>query len=892
MGAEQERIQQNADTAAPWHHWGPYLSERQWGTVREDYSTYGDAWNYFPHDHARSRVYRWGEDGLGGFCDRSGNICFALAFWNGTDPILKERLFGLTNSEGNHGEDVKEYYFYLDNTPTHSYMRWLYKYPQQRYPYDELVRVNRQRSNQEPEYELLDTGVFDHDQYFDITAEYAKASPEDICIRIHITNRGAQSASIALLPTLWFRNTWSWTGQLPPGEITKDWDHGIRMKHSACGDRWLYCDSFQGIPPKVLFTNNETNFERVFGSTNPTPYVKDAFHDYVIHQKLDAVNSQQTGTKAAACYQVSVQAGETITLQLRFSDEPIYAPFDHTFADVFSKRQQEADEFYNQLFPNLSQDDRLIQRQSIAALLWSKQFYDYDVHTWLYGDPGQPAPPAQRLTGRNSHWEMLIARDVISMPDKWEYPWFAAWDWAFHCVVMALVDPQFAKQQLLLLVSENFLSLAGQIPAYEWAFSDVNPPVQAWAAWKIYQHEKQKTGKGDRGFLEYVFQRLVGNYYWWLNREDNDDKGLFQGGFLGLDNIAIFNRSAPLPTGGYLEQSDGTAWMGMFSLNMLMIALELNQEDSVYEHVAVRFLRQFLNIAGVMNQVGDDRQLALWDDADGFYFSALALPDGQQELLKVYSLVGLAPLFAVLTLQPEALQQLPALKNGMQWFVENRPELMKNIASTILQGEEKRHLLAIATPEQLSQILKHLLDEEGFLSPYGIRSISRYHLHHPYTFNYQGVNYSIDYEPAESRTGTFGGNSNWRGPIWFPMNYLLIESLQRYYRYLGDSFRVECPTGSGQWMNLKEVAEELSRRLVNLFRRQANGERPTYGNYTKFQTDPHWRDLLQFHEYFHGDTGEGLGASQQTGWTALVAKLIEELNDKEFYTSLEQIPMF
>jgi hypothetical protein len=892
LGAEQQRLQENGAAHAPWHRWGPYLSERQWGTVREDYSPYGNAWNYFPHDQARSRVYRWGEDGLGGICDRNGDICFALAFWNGKDPILKERLFGLTNSEGNHGEDVKEYYFYIDNTPSHAYMRWLYKYPQQAYPYDELVSVNHQRSNQDPEYELLDTGIFDDNYYFDITAEYAKASPEDICIRIHITNRGLKAAPITVLPTLWFRNTWAWAGKPPTGAITKESDHAVKVHHPTYCDRWLYFDQVQGTQPPLLFTNNETNFERIFGSPNPTPYVKDAFHQYVIQQQQDAVNPAQTGTKAAACYQTMVEAGETIMVQLRFSEEPIFAPFDHTFDQTFRQRQQEADEFYATLFPNLSDDERLIQRQAIAALLWSKQFYDYDVHTWLYGDQGQPAPPAQRLTGRNSHWKMLFAKDVISMPDTWEYPWFAAWDWAFHCVVMALVDPHFAKQQLLLLVSENYLSLTGQLPAYEWAFSDVNPPVQAWAAWKVYQHEKQKTGKGDRAFLESMFQRLVGNYYWWLNREDHDDKGLFQGGFLGLDNIAIFNRSAPLPTGGYLEQSDGTAWMGMFSLNMLMIVLELNREDVVYEHVAVRFLRQFLNIAGAMNRVGSDRNLALWDEADGFYFSALALPDGQEELLKVYSLVGLAPLLAVMTLQPEALQELPVLKNGMRWFVDNRPELMKNIASTIVRGDEKRHLLAIATPEQLTQILKHLLNEAEFLSPYGIRSISRYHLHHPYTFNYQGIDYSIDYEPAESRTGTFGGNSNWRGPIWFPLNYLLIESLQRYYRYLGDSFQVECPTGSGQWMNLKQVAAELSHRLVNLFRKQANGHRPTYGNFTKFQTDPHWCDLLQFHEYFHGDTGAGLGASQQTGWTALVAKLIEELNDQEFYDSLEEIPVF
>jgi hypothetical protein len=891
MGKEQQRIQQHVGPEMPWHRWGSYLSERQWGTVREDYSVYGNAWDYFPHDHARSRVYRWGEDGLGGFCDNQGYVCFALAFWNGQDPILKERLFGLTNGEGNHGEDVKEYYFYLDNTPSHAYMRWLYKYPQKAFPYDSLVAVNRSRSKQDPEYELLDTGIFDGNQYFDIEAEYAKSTPEDICIRIHITNRGSQAAPITALPTIWFRNTWSWTGQSPPGEITRADDHAIKLTHPSCQERWLYCDSVGHHVPDLLFTHNETNFSRIFGSPNPTPYVKDAFHQYVIHGDSNAVNPQQTGTKASACYRLTVQPGQTVTLQLRFCDTSIYAAFGREFENTFTQRRQEADEFYHSLFPNLSDEDRLVQRQSLAALLWSKQFYSYDVHTWLYGDKGQPTPPAQRLTGRNTHWKMLSANDVILMPDAWEYPWFAAWDWVFHCVVMALIDSRFAKQQLLLLVSENYLSLNGQLPAYEWAFGDVNPPVQAWAAWKIYQYEKQQTGKGDRNFLEYMFQRLLGNYYWWLNREDRDDRGLFQGGFLGLDNIAIFNRSAELPTGGYLEQSDGTAWMGLFSLNMLAIALELNLQDSVYGQLAGNFLRQFLNIAGAMNQVGD-KGIALWNESHGFYFSALLLPDGQEKLLEVYSLVGLAPLLAVMTLQPEVLHRLPDIKHGMKWFTENRPELMKNVASTLMQGEEKRHLLSIATPEQLKRILQRLLNEDEFLSPYGIRSISRYHAAHPYVLNYQGRHFSVDYEPAESKTGSFGGNSNWRGPIWFPMNYLLIESLQRYYRYLGDSFQVECPTGSGKWMTLKEVAEEISQRLVNLFRRQADGKRPIYGNIKKFQDDPHWRDLFLFHEYFHGDTGMGLGASQQTGWTALVAKLIQELNNKTFYDSLDQLPLF
>ena len=878
MDAEQQRILQNAGESGPWQQWGSYLSERQWGTVREDYSPDGDPWNYFPHDQARSRAYRWGEDGLGGWCNDTGEICFALAFWNGKDPILKERLFGLTNSEGNHGEDVKEYYFYLDNTPSHSYMRWQYKYPQQAYPYDQLVNVNAHRSRHDPEFELIDTGIFNGDRYFDIVTEYAKVTPNDLCIRIHITNRGAEPAPIDVLPTLWFRNTWSWTGEKPPGQLKRGEDGVILLNHPRVGQYLYYCDRLQGADPPLLFTNNETNLERIFGNPNPTSYVKNGFHNYLIHGQKQAVNPQNTGTKAAPHYHLMVAAGETATLQLRFTHQQVSAPFDQTFAHTFKQRQQEADEFYDNLFPKLSPDDRLIQRQAFAALLWSKQFYDYDVYTWLHGDRGQPPPPSQRLAGRNARWETLYARDIISMPDKWEYPWFAGWDWCFQCVVLALIDPDFAKRQLLLLCSEQYLNLEGQIPAYEWSFSDVNPPVQAWAACTVYQTEKGKTGKGDRDFLEKMFHKLVANYYWWLNREDKGDNGLFQGGFLGLDNITIFNRSAALPTGGYLEQSDGTAWMGMFSLNLMLIALELSDRSQSYSEMALTFWRHFLNIARSMDQMGESGRPPLWDEEDGFYFSSLCLPDGQKTRLKVYSLVGIAPLFAVVTLEPGVLEAATGFKEGLEWFAQHRPDLL-DVAFIKSGGDNERQLFAIAKPEQLKAILKHLLNEDGFLSPYGIRSVSRIHLEHPYELNYQGHTYAINYQPGESNTGDFGGNSNWRGPVWFPMNYLLIESLQRYYLYFGDSFKVECPTGSGNWMTLKEVAEDLSQRLVNLFRREADGRRPTYGTITKFQNDPHWRDLLLFHEYFHGDTGFGLGASQQTGWTALVAKLIQELND-------------
>jgi hypothetical protein len=879
MNAEQQRLIENQSPEEPWYRWGPYLSDRQWGTVREDYSADGNAWDYFPHDHARSRVYRWGEDGLGGFCDRAAELCFALALWNGNDAILKERLFGLTNRQGNHGEDVKEYYFYLDNTPTHSYMRWLYKYPQQAFPYTQLVDENAHRDKHQPEFELLDTGVFDHNHYFDVVVEYAKASPDDICIRIHVANRGEETATIDLLPTLWFRNIWAWTGQHPRSQLSP-----VNLSQSATaiqattekyGNYWLYCDG----NPQLLFTDNETNTQRLYGIANTSPYVKDGFDEYIIHKNHNAINSNQNGTKAAAWYHLDIDAAQTAVIQLRFTNQSISTPFDTTFINTLVQRQQEADEFYETLTPNLDPDRRAVQRQALAGLLWSKQFYYYDVCSWLHGDPAEPPPPQQRTRGRNVEWWTLDAEEIIAMPDKWEYPWFAAWDLAFHCITLAIVDATFAKQQLLLLTRDRYMHPNGQLPAYEWAFGDVNPPVQAWAAWRVYKIEQKRVGRGDRDFLERMFHRLMLYFTWWVNRKDPRGQNLFQGGFLGLDNIGVFDRSQALPTGGYLEQADGTAWMGMFALNMLTIALELSREDATYSDMALKFFEHFLYIAHAINHVGHD-QVALWDDEDGFYYDALHLPNGQDVLMKVRSMVGLTPLFAVDTLEPDLLTIVPGLKDQIEWFLTNRPELAESIASMTVQGQGDRRLLSITSPEALRRILRRLLDEREFLSPYGIRALSRYHKDHPFIFDWDHAQYQVDYEPAESTTGQFGGNSNWRGPIWFPLNFLLIESLQKFHHYLGDDFKVECPTGSGIMLNLWEVSTDLEERLINIFLPDREGHRPVYGGTAKFQEDAHWRDLLLFYEYFQGDNGAGLGASHQTGWTALVAKLIQQTSDK------------
>jgi hypothetical protein len=877
LTAEEQRLEQSRNRTAHWKRWGPYLSERAWGTVREDYSAYGTAWDYLPHDHARSRAYRWNEDGLAGISDRHQNICVALALWNGRDPILKERAFGLTGSEGNHGEDLKEYYFYLDSTPTHSYMKYLYKYPQAEFPYAQLVEENRRRGKNQPEFELIDTGIFNDDRYFDVFVEYAKADFEDLLIKISAVNRGPEAAQINLLPTVWFRNTWSWNNQNGKTRPSLRQDGAaIELNHSELGQRWLYCDG----TPELLFTENETNTERLFNSPNASPFVKDGINDRVVQGKQQAVNPAQVGTKAAANYALTIQPGQTATIRLRLTDKaPNAAPielFGKSFDRIFADRLREADEFYQTVIPaNLSDDERSVMRQSMGGLLWSKQFYHYVVEQWLAGDPAAPKPPTERVKGRNHEWRHLYNADVISMPDKWEYPWYAAWDLAFHCVPLALVDSEFAKEQLILMLREWYMHPNGQLPAYEWAFGDVNPPVHAWAAWRVYKIEKKRRGIGDTVFLKRVFQKLLLNFTWWVNRKDAEGMNIFQGGFLGLDNIGVFDRSAPLPTGGHIAQSDGTSWMAMYALNLLAIAMELAKEDPSYEDVASKFWEHFLSIARAMNNRGDE-DVKLWDDEDGFFYDVLHLPEGKPLPMKVRSMVGLIPLFAVETLEPETLAGLPDFKRRMEWFINNRADLTKNVACMRTAGHEERRLLSIVSRDQLRSVLRFMLDENEFLSPYGIRAISRYHKDNPYVLQVNGTQHRVDYEPAESSTGLFGGNSNWRGPIWFPLNYLLIESLQKFHHYHGEDFKVECPTGSGQMMTLWEVAAEISRRLSRIFLRDSNQRRPVFGAAEKFQSDPNWRDLIPFHEYFHGDNGMGIGASHQTGWTGLVAKLLQQ----------------
>jgi hypothetical protein len=872
MTQEEKRLQESRERKKHWKRWGPYLSERQWGTVREDYSPHGDAWDFFPHDHARSKAYRWGEDGIAGISDRHQLICFALVLWNGRDPILKERLFGLTGNEGNHGEDVKEYYFYLDSTPTHSYMKHLYKYPQAEFPYSQLIEANRQNGKDDHEFELIDTGVFQEDRYFDVVTEYAKGSPEDILIRIHVTNRGPEPAEIHVLPTIWFRNTWSW-GTEPNKPGLRKLDHQtIELEHATYKRRYLFCES----AAELLFCENETNTERFFGNENGTRFPKDAINNYIVHGNIDAVNSEQKGTKAAAHYKFTLQSKETIVLRLRLMNERFPAPFGESFEKNFELRIKEASEFYDTTIPaDLSADARNVMRQAFAGMLWTKQFYGYDVERWLQGDPGQPAPPPERAKGRNREWTHLYNDDVISMPDKWEYPWYAAWDLAFHCIPLALIDSDFAKEQLLLFTREWYMHPNGQLPAYEWALSDVNPPVHAWAAWRVYKIDQKRRGEGDKSFLKRIFQKLLLNFTWWVNRKDAEGRNIFQGGFLGLDNIGVFDRSRPLPTGGHIAQSDGTSWMGMYCLNMLAIALELAKDDTSYEDVASKFWEHFIYIARAMNNRGGD-DLSLWDDADGFFYDVLYLPDGRYFPMKVRSMVGLIPMFAVESLEPEILDQLPGFKKRLEWFIDHRPDLTRNLACMRTAGMKERRLLSIVDRDRLKRVLKVMLDENEFLSPYGIRALSRFHKDQPYILNVNGTEHRVDYEPAESSTGLFGGNSNWRGPIWFPVNFLLVESLQKFHRYLGDDYKVECPTGSGQMMTLWEVAAEISKRLTRIFLQDKNGHRPVFGDTETFQEKPEWNSLIPFHEYFHGDNGAGIGASHQTGWTGLVAKLLQQ----------------
>ena len=880
MTSEELRLQEAQERTAHWKRWGPYLAERQWGTVREDYSARGTAWDYFPHDHARSRAYRWGEDGLAGITDNHSRLCLALALWNGRDPILKERLFGLTGTEGNHGEDVKEYYFYLDSTPTHSYMKYLYKYPQAAFPYDRLVAENRRRDRRAPEFELIDTGVFDADRYFDVVVEYAKGAPDDVLVRITATNRGPDPAELHLLPTLWYRNTWSWDTAGPERPILRVGDdrrHAmIETEHPSLGARWLYCEG----APDLLFTENDTNAERVWGQPNSTPYVKDSINEYVIAGKRQAVNPEQRGTKAAAYYRLTLGPGQSVVTRLRLTNTPLPAePLGEDFEIVFAHRLREADEFYDTVIPRrLSDDGKRVMRQALAGLLWSKQFYQYDVKRWLEGDPASPPQPAERRGGRNHEWRHLYNEDVISMPDKWEYPWYAAWDLAFHMIPFALIDPDFAKAQLVLFLREWYMHPNGQIPAYEWALGDVNPPVHAWAALRVYRIERRLRGKGDREFLEKIFHKLLLNFTWWVNRKDTEGNNVFQGGFLGLDNIGVFDRSAPLPTGGHIEQSDGTSWMGMYCLNMLAIALELAKQDPAYEDVASKFFEHFVYIAHATRELGDDA-INLWDADDGFYYDVLH-SDGAAYPMKVRSMVGLVPLFAVETLEPEIVDRLPGFKRRMQWFIDNHPEFREHVEMATKPGDGTRRLLAIVVREQLPRVLRFMLDEAEFLSPHGVRALSRYHRDHPYVLRLDGMDHRVDYEPGESSSGLFGGNSNWRGPVWFPMNYLLIESLQKFHHFYGDTLKVPFPTGSTATLSLWQVATELSWRLTRIFLRGPDGRRPVYGGTEKFQRDPHWRDLVLFYEYFHGDNGAGIGASHQTGWTGIVAKLLQQSGER------------
>ncbi|MGC2694643.1 MAG: glucosidase [Candidatus Angelobacter sp.] len=883
MTQEEMRLREPHEGINHWKRWGPYVSERAWGTVREDYSASGEAWEYFPHDHARSRAYRWNEDGIAGICDRHQRMCFAIALWNGRDPILKERLFGLTGNEGNHGEDVKEYYFYLDSTPTHSYMKYLYKYPQAEYPYSRLLEESRRRGQDQPEFELFDTGIFDDQRYFDVFVEYAKAGVDDICIFVTIANRGPEAAEIHLLPTLWFRNTWSWFEKHAKPELAFDpASNAIRIQERELGTYWLYADQ-GGIP---LFTENETNNQRLFNAANKSPFVKDAFHRYLINGEKTAVNPALQGTKAAIHYKLTVPAGGETTVNLRLQRSKATIPpalaLGAEFKNTFTQRKQEADEFYATVLPEAADaDTKSIMRQAFAGMLWTKQYYHYVVRDWLNGDPAMPTPPDSRKKGRNHNWEHIHNADVISMPDKWEYPWYAAWDLGFHCVALALVDCEYAKSQLLLMVREWYMHPNGQIPAYEWALGDVNPPVHAWAAYQVYLVDQARNGgRGDMQFLARIFHKLLLNFTWWVNRKDVEGMNVFQGGFLGLDNIGVFDRNTTFPSGGNLEQSDGTSWMAMYSLDMMAIALELSRNDPIYEDVASKFWEHFIYIARAMNHMGDDG-LSLWNEEDGFFYDVLHSSDGVSLPLRVRSMVGLMPLYAVQSMSPELLDAMPAFKRRLEWFIANRSDLTRYLACMQTQGHKKRRLFSVATRSQLHRILEVMLDEREFFSPYGIRALSAYHREHPYMLELDGQSHSVHYEPAESRTGLFGGNSNWRGPIWFPVNYLLIQALRRFHEYYGESFRIECPTGSGRLMNLNEVADEISRRLVSTFQRDSRGHRPVLGQNEKFQSDPYWRDYVPFYEYFHGDTGAGIGASHQTGWTGLVAKMIDELFMKQ-----------
>jgi len=870
---EQQRLDEIDTAGKPWRRWGTYLSERQWGTVREDYSANGKAWDYLPHDHARSRAYRWGEDGIGGFCDDQQLLCLSVALWNGKDPILKERLFGLTNAQGNHGEDVKELYYYLDATPTGSYARMLYKYPHAAYPYQQLIDENAHRGRQSPEFELIDTGLFDDDRYFDVEIEYAKADVEDVLWRITVANRGPAAARLHVLPQVWFRNTWTWSTNARKPSLAADGQSGVVISHAELG---IYQLQFEG-PREVVFCDNETNVRRLFGERDATGFFKDAFDEYVVHGRSDAVNPARTGTKAAGLYTLDVAAGGRAVIRVRLRVGRTGGPSFSDFDTVIATRRQEADRFYAQMHAGVAdQEWRRVQRQALAGMLWNKQFYRYDVSRWLDGDPTEPPPPPERRHGRNSDWRLLDSADILTMPDNWEYPWFAAWDLAFHCVASALIDPRFAKRQLIQLGREWYMHPNGQLPAYEWNFGAANPPVHAWAALKIYHLEQRQTGRGDRGFLERVFHKLMLNFTWWVNRRDAQGRNVFQGGFLGLDNIGVFDRSAPLPTGGFIDQADGTAWMAMYSLNLMRIALELADDDHAYEDIATKFFEHFLYIAQAMTNIGGGG-IGLWDDKDAFYYDVQCMPDGTARPMRLRSMVGLIPLFAVEVLEGDHLERWPGFRARLDWILDHRPQLAALVSRWAEPGQKERRLLSLARAFRMKKILARMLDPDEFLSDYGVRALSRHYLQHPYVFEWGNQRSQVTYTPGESDSGLFGGNSNWRGPIWMPVNYLLIESLRRFDDYYGPGFKVECPTGSGKLLSLGEVANELSRRLLRIFVPGPDGGRPLFGASQKMRKDPNFRDHILFYEYFHGDTGRGLGASHQTGWTGLIATVIDEL---------------
>jgi hypothetical protein len=873
MTAEKERLIEDRDKKKNWRRFGPYVAERQWGTVREDYSHHGEAWQYVTHDHARSKAYRWGEEGIGGISDDQQLLNFSIALWNEKDPILKERIFGLSGVEGNHGEDCKDHYYYLDSTPSHSYMKMLYKYPQTEFPYKKLVEENKKRNRADPEYDLIDTGIFDDEKYFDVFMEYAKGAPNDLLIKVTIHNRGPEKATLHLLPQVWFRNTWSWGYDPYKPNMFRDNKGTLKLNHKSLGEFYLYAE---GDEP-LLFCENETNTIRLYNHVTEGTF-KDGINDHVIGAKKNCLNTSNSGTKAAFHYKFSVASGKSKIIRLRLTDQFQTDPFAE-FSSLFALREKEADEFYNVIQEKVkNQDEKNIQRQALGGMLWSKQFYYYDVDQWLKGDPAQPAPPNERKTIRNHEWKHLNNADVISMPDKWEYPWYAAWDLAFHTIPLAMIDPEFAKQQLVLLTKEWYMHPNGQLPAYEWSFSDVNPPVHGWATWRVYKiDQKLNDGKGDRKFLEEVFHKLLLNFTWWINRKDYNGNNIFQGGFLGMDNIGVFDRSKQLPAGGIIEQSDGTSWMAMFTLNMLRIALELARENPVYQSLATKFFEHFLYIAGAMSNVGNEG-INLWDDEDEFFYDVLHTRDNQRLKIKLRSMVGLIPLFAVEVLEEEIFINNPEFSERLLWFLNNRPDLANLISRWHEKGRGERHLLSLLRGHRMKALLKRMLDTNEFLSDYGIRALSKVYEDHPYTFHTNGIDFNVRYTPGEAETSLFGGNSNWRGPIWFPVNYLIIESLERFHHYYGSDFKVEHPTGSGNMKTLKEIAHDLSDRMIAIFKRNRNGKRPVFGKYDKLQHDPHFSDHLLFFEYFHGDNGRGAGATHQTGWTGLVAKLIQERN--------------